>query len=143
ITIYPIGGVARLERMSDKPWEELLIAVAGPAVNAVLAVLLLLVSFFVVEAHLLGGNLLTGEFLQQSPLVGFLLSMLLANVILAVFNLIPAFPMDGGRVLRALLSWPMGHLRATEVAVRIGAVMAVLIGIGAVLMYHPMLILLA
>jgi Zn-dependent protease len=143
ITIYPIGGVARLERMSEKPSEELLIALAGPAVNAVLAVLLTFVGFFVLGVQLLSGELLNGEVLVQSPLVSFLIGLWIANVLLAVFNLIPAFPMDGGRVLRALLSWPLGHLRATEVAVGIGAVMAVLIGISTVWTGNPMLILLA
>jgi Zn-dependent protease len=121
ITLYPIGGIARLERMSDRPLEEICIALAGPAVNVVIAALLtgvLLLSLSVVSVDRLahgsfGGNLLLG--------------LTAANVLLAVFNLLPAFPMDGGRVLRALLALPLGQLRATEIAASIGTVLAVVL----------------
>jgi Zn-dependent protease len=119
ITLYPIGGVARLERMSERPWEEVCIALAGPAVNAVLAVLLLALG---VGVEALTGALGPGLF--DRPLLVFVVTLLAANVLLAVFNLLPAFPMDGGRVLRALLSLGLGQLRATEIAAGVGVVMA-------------------
>jgi Zn-dependent protease len=117
ITLYPIGGVARLERMPRAAGAELVIALAGPAVNLAIAAGLLALGFLSGGALLEGGNL------------GVLLSELLAiNVVLALFNLLPAFPMDGGRVLRALLSGWMGRAKATSVAAQIGRVIAVLIG---------------
>jgi Zn-dependent protease len=117
ITLYPIGGVARLERLSDKPVEELLIALAGPAVNVVIAALLIPP---VLVLH-------TGFATLWSSGLGFLLvNLLFANLMLVGFNLLPAFPMDGGRVLRAVLAMPLGRLRATEVAAKVGLVMAVL-----------------
>ncbi|HZT83145.1 MAG TPA: site-2 protease family protein [Gemmataceae bacterium] len=136
ITLYPIGGVARLERMSEQPLEEFLIAVAGPAVNVVIAGIL---------AAVLGlaGFGLGLDAVGDSLVGSFLTNLLLSNVILVGFNLIPAFPMDGGRVLRALLSLKLGHLRATEVAANVGAVMAVLIGLSFFLLHNPMLFLVA
>jgi Zn-dependent protease len=121
ITLYPIGGVARLERLSEKPVGELLIALAGPAVNVVIAILL---------AGVLAacGVTLIGSAFDGSPIIAFLLSLLAINVLLVIFNMIPAFPMDGGRVLRALLAMNMDRLRATEIAAKIGVVMAILIG---------------
>jgi Zn-dependent protease len=112
ITIYPIGGVARLSRMPKSPGAELLIALAGPAVNVLIAI------------GLVGLSLLMP--LEVSGEVGqFMVNLLLVNVVLAVFNLIPAFPMDGGRVLRALLSGWLGRLNATRVAAGLGRLLAV------------------
>jgi Zn-dependent protease len=126
ITLYPIGGVARLERMSERPVEELVIALAGPAVNLVIALLL-------APAVLMGIVLGHGLGLTLSPTMDllalalqFLTLVCVSNVVLLVFNLIPAFPMDGGRVLRALLSMGLGHLRATEIAAVVGLVLAVI-----------------
>jgi Zn-dependent protease len=125
ITMYPIGGVARLERMSERPWEEFCIAVAGPLVNVVIALVL--------EILKVGVALINPALLNET-LPGLFLQFLLAsNVLLVVFNMIPAFPMDGGRVLRALLSASLGHLRATRIAAGVAAVMAVLlvlVGVG-------------
>jgi Zn-dependent protease len=120
ITMYPIGGIARLERMSEKPLEELCIAIAGPVVNVGIALFLLalVVPLLVLAPVLL--RTLPGQFLS------FLLA---ANVVLVVFNLLPAFPMDGGRVFRALLAIFLGHLRATRVAVAVAAVVALLMGL--------------
>jgi Zn-dependent protease len=127
ITLLPIGGVARLERMSEQPGEEIAIAIAGPLVNVVIAGGLAVGLFF-------GG--ISPELWTQSMLHGplgerLLLSLLGTNVFLVLFNLIPAFPMDGGRVFRALLSYGLGRLRGTEVAVAVSKVLALLfIGAG-------------
>ncbi|HMC65063.1 MAG TPA: site-2 protease family protein [Gemmataceae bacterium] len=128
ITLLPIGGVARLERMSEKPWEEFWIAVAGPAVNVVIAgvlsVVLLLVGVFLDIGRL--GNLVTvnPEVLDWPWWEQALLSLLVTNLFLVIFNLLPAFPMDGGRVLRALLAMFLGRLPATELAAAVGRFVA-------------------
>lgn len=122
ITLYPIGGVARLERLSDQPIQELLIALAGPAVNVAIAGLLL--PFVALGPGL--GFLVQGD----SALGVFLTSLFFINIWLVVFNLIPAFPMDGGRVLRAILSMPLGRARATEIAATLGLTIAILLGAG-------------
>jgi Zn-dependent protease len=124
ITLYIVGGVARLERMTEKPWEEFWIALAGPAVNVVIAGLLTM--------GLLVGLLISPENIVLVPQVPathlsqFLAHLLIVNVFLVLFNLIPAFPMDGGRVLRALLALRLGQVRATEIAVPVGAVVGLL-----------------
>jgi Zn-dependent protease/predicted transcriptional regulator len=120
ITLLPIGGVARLERIPDKPNQELWVALAGPAVNAVIAALL--------AAYLS----LTGHFqpVQQIGLIHgvFLERVMFANLFLVGFNMIPAFPMDGGRVLRALLAKRMEYARATRIAASIGQGLAFVFG---------------
>ncbi len=122
ITLYPIGGVARLERMSENPLEEVCIAVAGPAVNVVIATVLLLA---VAALWGLGLVLPNGpEFLVHPGLFSILPILVFSNLLLAGFNMIPAFPMDGGRVLRALLAFAVDRLRATEIAVGVGTVFA-------------------
>jgi Zn-dependent protease len=136
ITLYPIGGVARLERLADKPVQELWITVAGPAVNLAIAVgltvVLSLLSLF--DPGLVFGSL-AGLFLFR---------LLAVNVVMVVFNLLPAFPMDGGRVLRALLAMGLGNLRATRIAVNVGLVMAALLGIGGTLwLGNPFLLVIA
>jgi Zn-dependent protease len=133
ITLYPIGGVARLERMSERPWEELCIAVAGPAVNVGIVALLMVPALLSLR-HL---PPVTESFsvLFQRRIV---FDLTLVNVILVVLNMLPAFPMDGGRVLRALLSPSLGRLRATEVAASVGKVFAVLFTIGGLYLHSPL-----
>jgi Zn-dependent protease len=125
ITLYPIGGVARLERMPRAPGAELLIALAGPAVNFAIAAALTMVLF-------LGAGALSapGDFLKD---------LLILNLVLGLFNLIPAFPMDGGRVLRALLSGWLGRAAATTIASRVGRVLAVCFGVFALVRSHNMI----
>jgi Zn-dependent protease len=119
ITLYPIGGVARLERLSERPMEEFWIALAGPAVNVGIA--FLLGGLLRLGRLDLGGN----GFLDSVQQGQFLQPLLFANILLVLFNLLPAFPLDGGRVLRAILATYMGRLRATEIAAKLGIAMAV------------------
>ncbi|MCF8258461.1 MAG: site-2 protease family protein [Flavobacteriales bacterium] len=117
ITLLPIGGVASLESMPEKPSEELVVALAGPAVN--LVIVLLLLPFM----HLMPQF---SEMEQAAAVNGsnFLLMFMTVNMVLAFFNLLPAFPMDGGRVLRALLAMRLGRAKATRIAATVGQVCA-------------------
>ncbi|WP_193213518.1 site-2 protease family protein [Luteolibacter marinus] len=121
ITLLPIGGVARLERIPEKPMQEFWVAIAGPAVNVVIAAILFIVILSLDRAN----QLLQVEWFQGR----FLVQLMWVNLLIVVFNLLPAFPMDGGRVLRALLSARIGRHRATMVAANIGQGMAILFGI--------------
>src|SRR5688572_11568459 len=134
VTLLPIGGVASLERMPEKPSQEIVVALAGPAVNLVIAVLLIVV----LEARFDLSQMAQLEE-AQSTLTGRVAA---ANVVLLLFNLIPAFPMDGGRVLRALLAVGLGYTRATRVAAGIGQALAILFGFLG-LLGNPLLVLIA
>ncbi len=131
ITLLPIGGVARLERMPEEPVQELIIAVAGPLVNVVIAL-----GLFVA-----GGSqgLLNPSTVEGGGLIAQLLTI---NIILVLFNLLPAFPMDGGRVLRALLATRMSYARATQVAATVGQGFAFVFGFLG-LLWNPFLIFIA
>ena len=118
ITLYPIGGVARLRRMPRSPGAELAIALAGPAVNFAIVAGLLVLDLF---------GLFDGSW-GPSPAGYFFGSLMWINLFLGLFNLIPAFPMDGGRVLRALLSGWLGRARATMIAAGIGRGLALAFG---------------
>ncbi len=134
VTLLPIGGVASLERMPEKPIQEIIVALAGPAVNLVIALVLMLV---------LGARFDLAQMAElqeaQTSLMG---QVAAANVALVVFNMIPAFPMDGGRVLRALLATRLGFTRATRIAGTIGQVLAVVLGFAG-LFGNPLLVLVA
>lgn len=120
ITLLPIGGLARLSRMPEKPSEEVVIAIAGPAVNVVIAAVLVVV---------FGARFEPVSMAEiENPTYGFLTRLAVVNIFLVLFNLIPAFPMDGGRVLRALLAMRLGRRKATEVAARIGQALAFAFG---------------
>jgi len=120
VILLPIGGVSRLERIPEKPSQEFLIAIAGPAVNVVIAGLLIVVG---------GANLQLDSLASLQTASGGLVERLaVVNLFLAAFNLIPAFPMDGGRVLRALLAIKLGYVQATEIAAMIGQGVAFLLG---------------
>jgi Zn-dependent protease/predicted transcriptional regulator len=120
ITLLPIGGVARLEKMPDEPVQELWVALAGPAVNVVIA------------AVLYGWLQVTGGLATLSDLeIGagsFIERLMVVNLFLVGFNMLPAFPMDGGRVVRALLAMRMEYTRATQIAASLGQIMAILFG---------------
>ena len=134
ITLLPIGGIARLERLPENPRHELWVTLAGPAVNVVIAGVLFAVVYLLYPVN---------EFSQARFLEGnFLVQLMWVNVLLGAFNLLPAFPMDGGRVLRALLSMRLGRARATRLAASIGQGMAILCG-SAGFFGNPMLIFIA
>ncbi len=134
ITLLPIGGVASMERLPERPSQEIAVALAGPLVNVALAALLfagLVLGQLVIDARVL--QLVGGPFLGK---------LLVINLSIAVFNLVPAFPMDGGRVLRALLARGRSRERATEIAARIGQVLAFAFA-GAGVLLSPGLLLIA
>jgi len=134
VVLLPIGGVARMTRIPEKPLQELLVALAGPAVN---------VAIFCVLLAAIGPQALLTQLSGDEAAIPLLSQLAIANLVLAIFNLLPAFPMDGGRALRALLALKLGRERATDLAARIGHVLA--IGLGAYGLFGgaPLLVLVA
>lgn len=138
ITLYPIGGVARLGARPKTPGQEFLVAVAGPAVNVLLV--------FIIGA--LGGwwfgfdtlwNALEQVRAEQPSVVTLVALLISSNAVLAIFNMIPALPMDGGRVLRAVLSSLMGPAKATRVSAWIARVLALGLFAAGIFTRNPML----
>lgn len=127
IVLTPLGGLAQLKEIPENPVQELLIAVAGPAVNVVIA---LIMGAVALTANINLGN----TFAAVSGIAGLSIGSLFAfifyyNIILALFNLIPAFPLDGGRIFRSLLAIKLDYVKATSIASNVGQVMAILLGI--------------
>ncbi len=133
VILLPIGGIARLERIPEEPKQELLIALAGPAVT----VAIILVLYLILR---LTGHEVVDQLAPDAPFLGQLLAV---NVYLLLFNLIPAFPMDGGRVLRALLAGRMGLVQGTRAAATLGQVLAVAGGLYGITKPAPLLVLIA
>lgn len=134
ILLLPIGGVARLEKMPNQPIQELWVALAGPAVNVVIAALL--------AAYLWVTNTLTPDNQVTMTTGAFVERIMGVNIFLILFNMIPAFPMDGGRVLRALLATRLAYIRATRISANLGQGIALLFGVIG-LFYNPILLFIA
>jgi len=134
IILLPIGGVARLEKMPSQPIQELWVALAGPAVNVVIAALLAIYLWII--------NSLTPDNQITMSTATFAERIMGVNIFLVVFNMLPAFPMDGGRVLRALLATRLAYIKATQVSASLGQGIALLFGIIG-LIYNPILLLIA
>jgi Zn-dependent protease/CBS domain-containing protein len=133
ITLYLFGGVARLERIPERPREELLVAIAGPMVNVVIIMALLLIGVRMPASVEEPATLVKMNLLPQ---------LLLVNGMLVAFNLLPAFPMDGGRIFRAILAMFMDYAHATRIAASLGQFMAILFGIAG-LSGNPFLVFIA
>jgi Zn-dependent protease/predicted transcriptional regulator len=127
ITLLPIGGISQMEEMPKKPSEELRMSLAGPLSNFVIAATLLLLSIpFHFQAEVSAGRM--NQVLGSISWEGLLAYLISANIMLGVFNLLPAFPMDGGRVLRSILAMRMDHAKATSVAAAAGQGLAWMMG---------------
>ncbi len=132
ITLWPMGGIARLERMPRDPRQEMIIAIAGPAVNVALAFALWIGSAFV--------ELFIAPHAPGFAEAGLLNRLIIINAALAVFNLLPAFPMDGGRIFRAFVAGRRGLIEGTRMATRLGRMMAALFGLAGLFAFNPILV---
>lgn len=129
IVLTPLGGIAMITKNPDKPLHELIIAVAGPVVNVLIAIVLFLVTGANMHATILDARGSIGELFSRPSFDVMMLWLFAANISLAVFNMIPAFPLDGGRVLRALLAMFMNFSTATTIAATIGQIAAIGLGL--------------
>lgn len=140
ITLLPIGGVSSLNKIPESPKEEILVTIAGPLVNVIIAVIL----YFVIPVkELMKQNL--GESLgtfSGFTLSNFLFYLFIVNIALVIFNMIPAFPMDGGRILRAFIASKTDRVKATQIAAKVGQIFAVLFLLLG-LLYNPLLVIIA
>ncbi len=135
VTLLPIGGMARLERIPEKPMQEIAVALAGPAVN---------VAIWLVLTIALGAKTgMAGLENIGDPSQGFLSRLAAVNIFLVLFNMIPAFPMDGGRVVRAAVALWLGRVRATQIAAIAGQALAFLFGFLGLASGNPILVLIA
>lgn len=141
ITILPIGGIARLEQLPEKPVQEFVIAIAGPLVNVVIFILLYVLLYFKYDLSFGFTEFIpSNEFdIITDPLTIFLVAIMKANFLLVIFNMIPAFPMDGGRVLRSLLSMRIGRIKATYFASILGQICSVGFLVYGIYSYQPIL----
>ena len=135
VTLLPIGGMARLDSIPEKPWQEIAVAVAGPAVNVVIWLVLTLVVGAKIGA--------VGLENIDDPSLGFFARLAAINLFLVLFNMIPAFPMDGGRVFRAAISLWVGRLRATRIAALAGQTLAFVFAFFGLTTGNPILVLIA
>jgi len=126
ITLLPIGGVASMTRMPEKPSEEFLISIAGPLLNIAVIIIFYFPFYILFGQEMLHGFFVEGPSLKTWSHV--FIYIYWVNLILAVFNLIPAFPMDGGRILRSILAQHMNYHKATRIAVNFGHIFAILFG---------------
>ncbi|MCC2095785.1 MAG: CBS domain-containing protein, partial [Hyphomicrobiales bacterium] len=124
VTLLPIGGVAMLQRLPEKPLEQLLVAIAGPAVNVIIAAILIVFLGATTDSQTLAKGLVRID----DPQISMIAKLAAANIFLVLFNMIPAFPMDGGRVLNALLAMRIGKQRAIQISARIGQALAIAFG---------------
>jgi Zn-dependent protease/predicted transcriptional regulator len=140
ITLLPIGGVATMEKMPEKPKEEFLMAIAGPLFNIALAIIFFYPMYLYFGRNL---SLMTPANSSFHTWKATILYMYWVNPILAIFNMLPAFPMDGGRALRAFLASRIGLMRATRIAVSIGHAFAIVFGLLGLIAPNILLILIA
>jgi Zn-dependent protease len=143
IELSPIGGLAKMDSMPEKPYQEFVMALAGPLVNLIIAVPLGWVVLLLIGSRSIMslGHLI---YLMSKPSwQGFILNLFATNVLLALFNLLPAFPMDGGRVLRSALTWGVGQRQATRWAARVGQGLAAIMVLAGLLTGNLMLPLIA
>ena len=143
ITLLPIGGVARIEQLPTSPGREIAIALAGPAVNFAIALLFTPPVLLIAAAHGFSNPLELLLFLTDVTPTGFILYLFFTNVTLVLFNLLPAFPMDGGRILRAFLCFFTTRLTATRIAVWVGQVLALAIAVFGLAIGAPTMVLVA
>jgi len=138
ITLLPIGGVASMSSMPEKPGQEFFISIAGPLFN-----LLVVAVFYIPIKSFLGPEVLFYRPFSTATWPLTLSYLYWINLMLAVFNLIPAFPMDGGRILRALLAQRLGYQKATKIAVGLGRIFALIFAYLGIVGYNVMLVLIA